>query len=530
MKASWRPALLLLLALAVPGFPQALSPPPEQVLTGHSGPVYAVAFSPDGRWLASGGADNVVKLWEVASGAEVRSFRGHTDYVSSLAFSPDGRWLASGSKDRTIRLWDVATGNELRTLARDTNWTLCLAFSPDGRWLASSGWEKSFRLWEVSTGSAVRTFNGHTGIVNSVAFSPDGRWLASGSEDSTIRLWDALTGALLRVLTGHTAAVDSVAFSPDGRWLASGGEDQTARLWDIANQTAGRAFVGHTDSVRAAVLSPDGRWLASGSMDRTVKLWAVASGVDLRTFSGRARSVAFSPDGRLLAAAGYDGSVRIWNVTRQTTGTVTITSDPKGAAVYLDSSLMGATSFDRGQITLENLPPGTHGLRFTATGYQDGGQPVILAPGETVNLEIKLITATAQLALVTQPGNVQVFLDDQPKGTTAPEDGKLLLEGLAPGLHHLGLRLDRYKPWQQDVTLAPGATLPLRAQMEAAGPKPLALEEVEEALKNGIASRRVAELVRQYGVDFKLSNEVGKRLRDAGADDELLLTIIRSGR
>jgi len=217
-------------------------------LTGHTWWVLSVAFSPDGKLLASG-SWKVIKLWEVATGREVRTLTGHTDWVRSVAFSPDGRLLASGSCGQPltqspwcaqgeIKLWDVASGSLVRTLSGHTWWVLSVAFSPDGRLLASGswdGWDGTIKLWEVATGREVRTLSGHERGVRSVAFSPDGRLLASGSEDDTIKLWEVATGREVRTLSGHERDVRSVAFSPDGRLLASGSGDKTIKLWDISD-------------------------------------------------------------------------------------------------------------------------------------------------------------------------------------------------------------------------------------------------------------------------------------------------------
>ncbi|MGH9775002.1 MAG: toll/interleukin-1 receptor domain-containing protein [Candidatus Acidiferrales bacterium] len=282
----------------------------DRTLSGHTASVRAVSFSPDARWLASGSVDQTIKLWDVATGQEVRTLSGHTGSVWSVAFSPDGRWLASGSTDQTVKLWDVTTGQELRTLSGHANYVTSVAFSPTGHCLASGSWDNTVKLWDVATGQELRTLSGHANYVNSVAFSPDGRWLASGSRDKMIKLWDAATGKELGALFEPTETVFSVAFSPDGRWLASCGE---IKLWNLATGKVLRTFSGHT--ALSLAFSPDGRWLASGSGDKTIKLLDVATGKVLRTFSGHTdwvHSVAFSPDGRWLASGSADNTIKLW--------------------------------------------------------------------------------------------------------------------------------------------------------------------------------------------------------------------------
>jgi WD40 repeat protein len=296
-------------------------------LTGHTDWVTSVAFSPDGKLLASCSCgqrnssgfciQGEIKLWEVASGSLVRTLSGHTNWVFSVAFSPDGRLLASGSGDTTIKLWEVATGSLVRTFGY-TGWVTSVAFSPDGRLLASGSYDDTIKLWEVASGREVRTLSGHTDDVFSVAFSPDGRLLASGSDDNTIKLWEVASGSLVRTLSGHTNWVRSVAFSPDGRLLASGSWDNTIKLWEVASGSLVRTLSGHTGDVWSVAFSPDGRLLASGSGDKTIKLWEVASGREVRTLSGHTNivtSVAFSPDGRLLASGSGDHTIRLWDIS-----------------------------------------------------------------------------------------------------------------------------------------------------------------------------------------------------------------------
>ncbi|MCC3456812.1 NACHT domain-containing protein [Microcoleus sp. PH2017_08_TRC_O_A] len=285
---------------------------------GHTNVVESVAFSPDGQILASGSYENKIKLWDVKTGECFKVLQGHTESVMSVTFHPDGNILASGSFDRTIRLWDIHTGECCQILQDHTKVVFSVAFHPTGEMLASGSGDKTVRLWNIHTGECLKIFDGHAKNVSTVAFNSAGEILASGSGDATVKLWNIDSGECLKTLEGHFGHVRSIAFSPSGEILASGSYDRTARLWDIGTGKCLNTLQGHNNQIGSIAFHPTGEIIVSGSYDQTVRLWDIDSGECLNTLQGHSnqvRSISFSPNGEMLASGDDEHTVKLWKVS-----------------------------------------------------------------------------------------------------------------------------------------------------------------------------------------------------------------------
>jgi WD40 repeat protein len=284
-----------------------------------------LAFSPEGKYIAVGGADGTrgtVRLWDAATLRKIRPLNGHQSLVRAVAFSPDGRRLVSGGDDGTVRLWDTGTGEELQ-LYRVDRVVTSVAFSPDGRLLLTAGRGPSGKggeaqVRDAATGQVVHTLEGQVRAV----YSPDGRRIASSNPDGIITVREATTGKVVLTCPGRSSFVANhpwlVVFSPDSRLLASVQLDTTVTIWSVETGQLTHTLSGHTAPTWCLAFSPDGRRFASGGMDRTVKLWDLNTDQEVLTLRGHTAPVeglAFDPDGRRLVSAGQDGSVKVWNAT-----------------------------------------------------------------------------------------------------------------------------------------------------------------------------------------------------------------------
>jgi WD40 repeat protein len=283
---------------------------PLSPLLAHARQVQAVALSPDGSLLLTGGEDGKARLWRVSTGELVRELVGHEGPVLAVAFRGDGKAALTGGEDRKVRGWDVPSGKHQGTFRSHGGAVRALAFAPGDRLIASGGNDHSVMLWEPRTGS-VRARLWHKHHVKALRFSPDGRLLATGSHDQTVRLWDVATGRAVGVPLLHNEDASAVCFSPDGKSLLTGSDDRTARVWQVADPSGHLATFRHPHSVISLAVSSDGRRMLTGCSDGKVRLWEVETGKERVLVSDvTAMSLAFSPDGRTFAVGEWEGLAR----------------------------------------------------------------------------------------------------------------------------------------------------------------------------------------------------------------------------
>ncbi|MEO8288910.1 MAG: helix-turn-helix domain-containing protein [Chloroflexota bacterium] len=290
---------------------------PPRDLIGHTNSVQAIAFSPDGKYLATASDDKTARLWETTTGKQLLVFSEHNDGVQGITFSVDGKYIFTTSRDHTARQWDVTTGGQVHLFSGHTDQVNIVVASADGRYLVTSSEDGTARLWDIASGQAVRTFTGSNGALSGVAISPDGKYVLAGGAGNTPQMWELATGQAVRTFVGHTNFITELAFSPDGKQMVSGSEDHTVRIWDVATGKQLSLYSGHKDTVRDVAFSPDGKYVLSGSNDGTAQLWDAASLQTVHTYRDRAGAiigVAFSADGRYIATGGNDSLARLWTL------------------------------------------------------------------------------------------------------------------------------------------------------------------------------------------------------------------------
>ena len=292
---------------------------------GYPAYVAAVVWSPDGQWIASGGGNSTVQVWNSATGDHLFIYSGHSDVLYAVAWSHDGKRIASGGADQTVQVWRpdqgdglTARGGHISTYHGHSNTVNAVAWSPDGTRIASASDDNTVRVWFPANGKTALTYRGHSDAVWAVTWSPDGKRVASTSFDRTVQVWNANDGSHILIYRGHKAEVHSVAWSPDGQRIASAGFDQTVQVWDATTGRQTLSYRGHSAGVYDIAWSPDGTSIASAGADRTVQVWDASTGNKIFTYHGHTGyvyTVGWSPNGQRIASGGADKTVQVWQAT-----------------------------------------------------------------------------------------------------------------------------------------------------------------------------------------------------------------------
>jgi len=349
-------------------------------------PVFRVAFSPDGSLLACGDASGTISLWDASSGVRHAELTGHTARVYSLSFHPQQALLASGDVDGGVRLWDTLTGQPRRALSGHRGGIYRVLFTPDGSLLASCDSDGAVRVWDPATGQCRHAIDAHRSSVWPLAFSPDGRKMATSSNDGTIRFWDPYTGRCTRTLRGHGRRVSSITFSADGELLAAGGSDGVLRVWDAARGELVNDLHGPSDLLVGGLFAPTGRILAAPGNDGGMHIWDAGNGAYQREMNVETEHVwaeAFNPGSDHLATANDDDTVRVWYLP---TGRHTVTFSEHAGRVrciaFSPDGAVVATGCDDRKVRLWDTVSGK--VRFVLPGHQNRVYAVTFNPDGSV--------------------------------------------------------------------------------------------------------------------------------------------------
>jgi WD40 repeat protein len=317
MKKTYHLSLPIILAGMIISIIQTYSQEekPIKKFSKHSESVLTIAWSPDGKTIATGSDDKSVLIWDAEKGEVKATLKGFIRGVNGLCWTPDGENLLAAG-DKTIQVWDK-DGRKLRNIGGSNTDVRSISFSGDGKTLSAGSYDRRILVWEFASGKILRTLEGHEKSVLAVSVSPDGKLLASGSLDETVRLWDLSTGKCLKIWRGHGGNIFSVAFSPDNRYVLSASKDNSMRLWDVSIDQSVRSYIAHSLPVTTAKFSANGLWILSGSVDKTVILWEVFTGKKIYQYigiDGAVNSISIAPDGNQFATASTDRKAMIWKL------------------------------------------------------------------------------------------------------------------------------------------------------------------------------------------------------------------------
>jgi WD40 repeat protein/serine/threonine protein kinase len=446
-----------------------------QVFKGHEDDVISIAFSPVGDLLASGGADAVIRIWDTVTGQAQGALRGHRLAVSSLTFSPDGQRLASGSPDCTILVWEAISWQMLNNLHLLSISPITAVFTPQGHPLALGSFDNALRLWDGENGDMLQVFEPLPGDLTCVAISRDMRWLISGSSDGRVRRWEVGTGRLAQTLEGHVGEVQSLIFNPvdESASLVSGGTDGTVRLWNSNLGQRNRALEGYLSEMicLATLAGENGHLLAMGSQDNTIRLLELSSGRMIRTLVGHTAPPTCLIFGNLegkrqvLVSGGQDKTVRLWDAglgqpigalkrINHMVSALAISADGRILAVGDQTHVIRLWDLYSGQLRMELKG---HTQAVTSVAYSPDGK--LLASGSEDNTARVWDARAGKLRFVLEGHPITLtsvaFSSDSQLLATGSEDSTVRVWDLRTGkvIH----KLEGHISYVRDVAFNPAA-------------------------------------------------------------------------